>query len=383
MANINNDKNGLTPINEKHSSSSDYDIKMDGEFHKFESGAIRYTKTGKGRFDLIPGQIIHKVLQMYRPGQTEEIASFETIIADAYLGKFEEAILQMVCVNYKDKFFYSKFSNMLRELARHYEKGAEKYGVDNWKKGIPLQSFRDSGLRHMSQWMIGMTDENHFIAAVWNFVGYIWESNYGKTSKPTAVNNTTTASIPKNLITSSNVKKVSNDNNHDFSIDKLFNELKLHYNKNKFIPDELLPTRKHENDSIASRISADIFKGSMIKEPKLRCENCNNKPCSKCSYMDDNTTVFMSRGITIIGKEIHCTRKIPRDCSDVFRAYVLAELYFTTYKTMEKFGSYNGIPSSFEIINTETGETVTVDTILKYMDKAKRAVLDNEKLNRK
>ena len=37
-------------------------IKMDGEEAAFEGGAIRYTKTGKGRYDLIPGDIVQDVL---------------------------------------------------------------------------------------------------------------------------------------------------------------------------------------------------------------------------------------------------------------------------------------------------------------------------------
>ena len=34
-----------------------YEIKMDGKEHKFGE-ATRYTKDGKGRFDLIPGDVI-------------------------------------------------------------------------------------------------------------------------------------------------------------------------------------------------------------------------------------------------------------------------------------------------------------------------------------
>ena len=37
---------------------SDEYIKMDGEPSSFDGGAIRYTKNGKGRYDLIPPVII-------------------------------------------------------------------------------------------------------------------------------------------------------------------------------------------------------------------------------------------------------------------------------------------------------------------------------------
>ena len=69
---------------------------------------------------------------------------------------------------------------MLEELAIHYENGAEKYGVDNWKKGIPViggdrgGSFTDSGLRHLNQFIQGKTDEPHHISCIWNFFGALW-----------------------------------------------------------------------------------------------------------------------------------------------------------------------------------------------------------------
>jgi hypothetical protein len=60
---------------------------------------------------------------------------------------------------------------MILDVAHHYEDGAEKYGVDNWKKGIPVVggerggNFTDSFLRHLHQMMSSIfgemeTDEN-------------------------------------------------------------------------------------------------------------------------------------------------------------------------------------------------------------------------------
>jgi len=96
------------------------------------------------------------------------------------------------------------FAKMLRDLAIHYEKGAEKYEEDNWKKGIPEQSFRDSGLRHMCQWLSGETDEPHAIAAIWNFFGAIYVSlNNNKETE-------TTKSSPKD-------SNMDNDKNSDIT----------------------------------------------------------------------------------------------------------------------------------------------------------------------
>lgn len=94
-------------------------IKSNGEMTVFASGAVRDKKTGKGRCDLLPA-----------------------------------------CV--------------LLRLAKHYERGAERYGEYNWKQGIPCHSFVDSALRHMLKYMDGWTDEDHLIAAIWNLCGLAW-----------------------------------------------------------------------------------------------------------------------------------------------------------------------------------------------------------------
>lgn len=56
-------------------------------------------------------------------------------------------------------------------LAVHYEKGAKKYAARNWEKGIPTSRFFQAGMRHAIQHYMGMTDENHMIACIWNFIG--------------------------------------------------------------------------------------------------------------------------------------------------------------------------------------------------------------------
>lgn len=167
---------------------------MDGEFHRFEGGGIRYTKNGKGRFDLIPHEVIDRIFLKVASKIEEDknYASLDDALISAYKEEYESSIASLVmiiyilndferdCINAKEYYvdsmddFVKGFSKMLRELAIHYEKGAEKYGVDNWKKGIPEQSFRDSGLRHLCQWISGETDEPHHIAAIWNFFGAIW-----------------------------------------------------------------------------------------------------------------------------------------------------------------------------------------------------------------
>lgn len=151
----------------------DYDIKMDGEFHTFAGGAIRYTKTGKGRFDLIPWKVISNLIRDWKrdTGIYDNHELLEWVAEQSP----DFIIRSIIAVRYGDgRLTESAIAKMLLNLAIHYEKGAEKYGVDNWKKGIPKESFWDSGCRHTMQFIAGKTDEPHHISAIWNFIGYIW-----------------------------------------------------------------------------------------------------------------------------------------------------------------------------------------------------------------
>jgi len=98
--------------------TEDKALKDSGERSEFETGAVRDTNTSKGRFDLLPAYVITR-------------------------------------------------------LAKHYEKGAKKYAARNWEKGIPLQRYMDSALRHLFNHQDGQRDEDHMAAALWNIAGYI------------------------------------------------------------------------------------------------------------------------------------------------------------------------------------------------------------------
>ena len=190
--------------------NNDYEIKMDGEKDSFEGGAIRYTKTGKGRFDLIPGEIIVDVINhaydTYYSGGCMTTSKTD-IIQCAYqngVARYYDTIINLINWRYVDDGYvttddngiesvetdFHKFLNglvaMLEQLAHHYEKGATAYGVDNWKKGIPViggergGSFTDSMLRHLNQFLEKRTDENHEIACIWNAIGALYASRYNE-----------------------------------------------------------------------------------------------------------------------------------------------------------------------------------------------------------
>lgn len=83
------------------------------EREKFDTGAVRNNAEGKGRFDLLP---------------------FEGV----------------------------------QEWAIALEEGAKTYPDKNWELGIPVARCLSSALRHIHQYMAGMTDEAHLRAALWN-----------------------------------------------------------------------------------------------------------------------------------------------------------------------------------------------------------------------
>lgn len=62
---------------------------------------------------------------------------------------------------------------MLQRLAVVMEKGAIKYSDRNWEKGMPLHRYIDSAMRHISQYLEGMRDEDHLAHAIFNLMGCI------------------------------------------------------------------------------------------------------------------------------------------------------------------------------------------------------------------
>lgn len=90
-------------------------FKDSGQRQEFATGAVRDVQEDKGRFDLIPPIALHLV----------------------------------ACI---------------------FETGAKKYGASNWRKGIPIGRFLDSGQRHLQKYIAGMRDEPHLSMALWNIM---------------------------------------------------------------------------------------------------------------------------------------------------------------------------------------------------------------------
>jgi hypothetical protein len=74
----------------------------------------------------------------------------------------------------KDHSQWGDLPTAMIEVSKHYEDGAKKYAENNWKKGMPLHCYLDSGVRHCLKHLRGDTDEPHDRAFVWNMLCLIW-----------------------------------------------------------------------------------------------------------------------------------------------------------------------------------------------------------------
>src|SRR5210317_1641229 len=59
----------------------------------------------------------------------------------------------------------------LKRVMKRYLDGAEKYGENNWMKGMPLSVYYDCAHRHLEAWWRGnWDDEDHAAAVVWKML---------------------------------------------------------------------------------------------------------------------------------------------------------------------------------------------------------------------
>lgn len=77
-----------------------------------------------------------------------------------------------------ERYYDGVMETMLLEVGIHYEEGANKYGANNWKKGMDSYIYIDSALRHYLKHKRGDMDEPHDRAFVWNLLCCIWEENH-------------------------------------------------------------------------------------------------------------------------------------------------------------------------------------------------------------
>lgn len=143
-----------------------------GERTSYPTGAVRDIKEGKGRCDLMPldvvgelmsDKVIKLIYEFQQDNDTNHLFEVLLLVADAWYCHKGMTITED-----------ENISNMLLDVSIHFEEGAKKYGEYNWQKGIPVQSYIDSGVRHYLKVHRFDEDENHKRAFVWNILCLIW-----------------------------------------------------------------------------------------------------------------------------------------------------------------------------------------------------------------
>jgi len=76
----------------------------------------------------------------------------------------------------------------LKRVMKRYLDGAEKYGENNWMKGMPLSVYYDCIHRHLDAWWSGKTDEDHAAAVVWNMLCAMWAETNCKPEEHNVIN---------------------------------------------------------------------------------------------------------------------------------------------------------------------------------------------------
>jgi hypothetical protein len=82
-----------------------------------------------------------------------------------------------------DKSYGGDRALMILDVSKHFEEGARKYGENNWQKGLPVNCYIDSAIRHYLKYVKGDRDERHDRSLVWNLICCAWEVDYHGTEE--------------------------------------------------------------------------------------------------------------------------------------------------------------------------------------------------------
>lgn len=149
-------------------------IKDSGNRTEFETGAVRDIQQGKGRFDLMPLDIMSKVFAVEFADEFEEGSIAYVLKSIAVFQRTGDERWLCIAIAHYSQAVHVDLPKLMLDVAKHFENGALKYGERNWEKGIPVSRYIDSALRHLMKDLAGETDEDHAAAFVWNCMCAAW-----------------------------------------------------------------------------------------------------------------------------------------------------------------------------------------------------------------
>lgn len=145
-----------------------------GERREFKTGAVRDISKGKGRCDLLPLDIVADFidsnfdLNLSFP-KGEVVRKIEDFKVSGDDTKHLITAFRIFC----QEEGIDPYTAIL-EASIQFEEGAEKYGENNWQKGMNVSVYIDSGTRHYLKHSRGDVDEPHNRAFIWNVLTACW-----------------------------------------------------------------------------------------------------------------------------------------------------------------------------------------------------------------
>ena len=149
-------------------------IKDSGNRTEFQTGAVRDIQQGKGRFDLMPLDIMSEVFAVEFADEFEEGSIADVLKSIAFFKRTGNIRWLCIAIAQYSLAVNVDLPKLMLDVARHFENGALKYGERNWQKGIPISRYIDSATRHLMKDLAGETDEDHAAAFVWNCMCAAW-----------------------------------------------------------------------------------------------------------------------------------------------------------------------------------------------------------------
>lgn len=149
-------------------------IKDSGNRTEFETGAVRDIQQGKGRFDLMPLDILSEVFAVEFADEFEEGSIADVLKSIADFKRTGNKRWLCIAIAHYSQAVHVDLPKLMLDVAKHFENGALKYGEHNWQKGIPISRYIDSAVRHLMKDCACETDEDHAAAFVWNCMCAAW-----------------------------------------------------------------------------------------------------------------------------------------------------------------------------------------------------------------
>ena len=137
------------------------DIKDSGERRIFDTGAQRDRAFGKGLPALISPVFVKDYIASLGENHTAEIEALKQAYEILETGDWTKSISVIHSLE-------PRIELMLWRLSFQLEKGAAKYSARNWEKGMPMEEYCNSLIRHILALIEGKTDEPHLDAALFN-----------------------------------------------------------------------------------------------------------------------------------------------------------------------------------------------------------------------